>query len=80
MENKTLSDKGKKLMVVSDVVETTSVGGGKGRRTIVEGSKGIMSTPISNKPYARSLGIKCHRHREVGRLATVTMNVSNGRQ
>ena len=52
---------------MSETVETTNVGVGKGKSVAVEGGKGNTYAPVKNSnPYARPFGIKCYRCGEVG--------------
>ena len=52
---------------MSDAVETTNVGIGKGKSIAVEGGKGnTFVLAKNNNPYARPFDVKCYKCKEVG--------------
>ena len=67
VDNKAPSDEGKTHLAVSDTMETTNVGVGKGKSVALEGDKGNTFVPAKNSnPYARPFGVKCYISGEVG--------------
>ena len=78
VDNKAPSDKGEVPLAVFDTVETSNVSVGKGRSVAVEGGKGNTCTPAKNKTLMQGLLVLITTN--VERLATVPMNVLNGRQ
>ena len=52
---------------MSDVMETTNVGIGKGKSIAVEGGKGnTFVLAKNNNPYVRPFDVKCYKCGEVG--------------
>ena len=78
VDNKALSEKGKTLIVVSDIVETANVGVEKGKSVAMEEGKG--NTYVPNKNNNLKQGLLVLSTTDVERLATVPMNVLSKRQ